>query len=212
MIIQLVKKDCLIIKKYLVFMSLFLIGSIIYFSFRLPKNSGMTIFLIIVIFVEFLLHQSICMQEMKYPKAAALLCAAPYSRKSLVEARYLFFSAIFIYCYAVYQLISLFLPQVHPLEPGASLFSLAVVAIIYGTITPVQYKFGYEKTKYIFMVVLMGSSFGIPLFIKSGISFNFSFWLQLPLFIQYALPIILIIVFIIVSLKVSIHIYNNLSL
>ncbi|MCS4465621.1 ABC-2 transporter permease [Clostridium botulinum] len=119
---------------------------------RTPEFLGFGAFLISTIFAEFMLYQYVSMTELKYPKADALLCATPYSRRSIVAARYIFLLLIFVYCVLAYSIVSLILPQVKLLSLSNVLAVMLISAILFGVYTPIQYKLGYEKTKYFFLL------------------------------------------------------------
>ena len=81
MLISLVKKEFLIVKKYVGIMLIasFLIPPIM--LWRMPEAAGAMGFTLTVIFSIFMLIQYVTLKEHQYPKATTLLCALPYPRK-----------------------------------------------------------------------------------------------------------------------------------
>lgn len=214
MLLHLVKKDCLIIKKYLFLMMLVAFGMPLFILWRMPQFLGFTAFLLTVMFVELMLIQSVSLVEAKYPKASALLCAVPYPRSALVKARYLFTGFIFAYCYAIYGIESWLLPQINPLTPFGAIAGLLIVTILFGIFVPVQYRFGYEKTKYAFTLAIMATPFLLPTIVKaiSSAHSKFSGFNALPPFVQYLMPAICILIIGFISLTISIKIYSKKDL
>jgi ABC-2 type transport system permease protein len=164
MILHLIKKDFLLAKRYILFIMGIIILVPVFIALRAPEIMGAGAFFLTVMYAELMLGQQISMTELKYPKAEALLCSSPYSRSSIVMAKYIFFLLIFAGCCILYGIISLTVPQMD-LSVGAVMTALSVNAVIYGIYTPFQYKLGIEKTKFVFMAILMAVSFGAPLII-----------------------------------------------
>ena len=152
------------------------------------------------------------MAEMKYPKAEALLCATPYSRSTLVKARYAFLLLPFAYCWVAYNVLALISAKVEYLTPFNCLITLLISVIIFGVYTPIQYKLGFEKTKYFFMIVIMGSPFLLTLLIKVNIKVDITGFSAMPIFVQYLIPIVAIIAILFISMNVSIKIYSKKEL
>lgn len=171
MLFYLIKKDILIIKKY-IFLAFFLIILIPpFFIWWSPQVPIAAIFLICSIFAEFMLCEYLSMKESVYHKTSALLCALPYSRSSLVEADYIFFVLIFLYCYLIFIIEGLLMPQLK-IPQSFEFGTLAFISIIYSIYMPIQYKLGYEKTKFFFFVIIMTSPFILPSVIKSQYAVN----------------------------------------
>lgn len=91
MISNLIKKDFLLVKKSVAaFLGISILIPLLVII--LLKNTaqiqgiGMFVFLYMVILMELSFMQSVATEEEKSPKATALLCAAPYPRKSYVTA------------------------------------------------------------------------------------------------------------------------------
>ena len=75
-----------------------------------------------------------------------------------------------------------------------------------------QYKLGFEKTKYFFVIVIMGTPFVIPFLMNANIKLDFTRLSTLPMFVQYLIPIVAIIAILFISMNVSIKIYSKKEL
>ncbi|MBU3128939.1 ABC-2 transporter permease [Clostridium tagluense] len=218
MLLHLVKKDFLLVKKYLpLFVILpFAIPLLIMIQAshltQVSQFLGLIAFVLSVIFAVFMLYQYVLMAEMKYPKAEALLCSTPYSRSTLVKARYVFLLLIFAYCCVAYNLLALLFAKIEYLTPFSYLIALLISVTLFGVYTPLQYKLGFEKTKYFFMILIMGSPFSLTLLIKANIKLDFTRFSAMPMFVQYLIPIVTIIAILFISMNVSIKIYSKKEL
>ena len=214
MIIHLVKKDFLLMKRYLLLTIGLAFGIPLFFLWRVPQLTGFTAFLVTVIYTAFIPLQSVSLAETRYPKTTALLCAAPYTRSAVVKARYLFFSIIFIFCYLAYRVLSLFVPQMKTISTLDTVLTLLIFTVFLGIYLPLQYKLGLEKMKYTLIIVLVGASGFAPLIINAlgpdALDFGILTYLPLPLF--YASLIAFILVVIALSLAASIKIFRSKEL
>ena len=173
---------------------------------------GLSAFVVSVIYDVFMLYQYVLMAEMKYPKAESLLCSTPYSRSTLVKARYAFLLLIFAYCCVAYNILALIFAKIEYLAPSSYFITLLISVILFGVYAPVQYKLGIEKTKYFFMIVIMGTPFLIPFLIKANIKIDFTGFAAIPILVQYLIPIVTIIAILFISINVSIKIYSKKEL
>lgn len=173
---------------------------------------GLSAFIMSVVFTVFMLYQYVLMAEMKYPKAEALLCATPYSRSTLVKARYVFLLLSFAYCGVAYNVLSLFFPKIKFLTSYNYLSALLISVILFGIYTPIQYKLGFEKTKYFFIVLIMGTPFLLTLLTKINIKLDFTELSAMPMFAQYLILIVAIIAILFISINISIKIYSKKEL
>lgn len=218
MLLHLVKKDFLLIKKYLLILVVlpFVVNILIMIQsssiLQAFQSVGLISFMLSVVFTLFMLYQYVLMAEMKYPKAEALLCSTPYSRSTLVKSRYTFLLLIFVYCCVAYNILALLITKIEYLTPFNYLIALLISVILFGIYTPIQYKFGFEKTKYFFLIIIMGSPFLLTLLTKVNIKVDFTGFSKIPMFIQYLIPIVAIIAILFISINVSIKIYSKKEL
>lgn len=102
MLFHLVKKDFLIVKKYVLLMLIVCILIPPFMLWRVPDFAGPMSFCLSVIFSIFMLLQYVSQKENQYPKASALLCASPYPRKLLVLSKYVFCLTIYAVCCIIF--------------------------------------------------------------------------------------------------------------
>ena len=107
MLIHLVKKDILIVKKYVLLILFIAIGIPLFILWRLPPFAQILGFVLSIIFSEFMLCQYLLLKESQYSKASVLLCSTPYPRRGLVQSKYVLFAMVFIYCTLVYWIENL---------------------------------------------------------------------------------------------------------
>ena len=105
MIANLVKKDFLLVKKTTVaFLGISvlvpLLATILMRDAAQDKRTELFIFLYMVILVEVMFVQAVATEEEKSPRATALLCAAPYPRKSYVIAKYICYLIFYLFFFA----------------------------------------------------------------------------------------------------------------
>lgn len=215
MIFNLVKKDLILAKKYLLFMLVFAAGAPVYLETQTHSISGGLLgFIIAVLFALYMLFNTVSMSEDKY-KGAALLSATPYTRKALVKAKYLFILIIFVSCYIIYTLTASLLPMyVTTLSLFALSISFLIVAGYFGIIVPLQYRFGYEKVRYISFFSIFITPFIFPGILKwyQANDIHFQITLPFPQLIQDLLPALLAVVMGLISMAVSVRIYSKKDL
>ena len=163
MLLHLLKKDVLIVKKYVLIMTAAAVIFPPFMLWRAPQSTGVLGFMLSVIFCVFMLLQYISLKECQFPKAATLLCAAPYSRRMMVLSKYVFCMAIYAACCIIYGIETFVVPGLGSCDIKLFVFMLFVTSVFIGIYLPVQYKLGYEKTKLAFFVVIMASPFILPL-------------------------------------------------
>lgn len=114
------------------------------------------------------------LKEYQFPKAATLLCATPFSRNMIVLSKYIFCIAVFIACCIIYAIETLVIPGLGTVDMTLFLLMFLVTSVFIGVYLPVQYKLGYEKTKFAFLVVIMASPFILPQLMKmENVNLNF---------------------------------------
>lgn len=209
MLINLVKKDILLVKKYIPITMIIPIAIPLLIMWRSPEFLGFVAFLTSTIFVEFMMFQYVSMAEVKYPKANALLCATPYPRRAIVVARYIFLLLIFVYCVLAYNILALILHQIMFLSLSNILTVLLILTTIFGVYTPIQYKLGFEKTKYFFNIVIVATPFLLPRLTNLGILVDSNWLSSVSLFVWILIMIAMIILVFSVSMIASIKIYRK---
>lgn len=171
MIGNLIRKDFLLVKKTLAgFLGLgLLILLLVTFLLRnTPQVQGMglILFLYFLVLMELSFIQAVATEEEKSPKATALLCAAPYPRKSYVMAKYLCYLICYAVCGVVYSIVAAVHPQFNYLNITEALISFLVGAILYGVYTPVAIKYGLTKARIVFIAAVFLISLGPTLVVQ----------------------------------------------
>lgn len=166
MLFHLIKKDFLIVKKYVLIMLAAVIAIPPVMHWRAPEYSGVMGFILSVIFSVFMLLQYVSLKEYQCPKASALLCAAPFPRGFLVLSKYIFCILIYAACSLIFGLETMIVPQLGTLQPDTLALMFLVTTAVVGLYLPVQYKLGYEKTKFAFMAIIMASPVITAAFLK----------------------------------------------
>ena len=165
MLANLVKKDFLLVKKSIMaFLGISILVPLIIIilmrNMTQIQGMGMLVFLYMVILMELSFMQAVATEEEKSPKATALLCAAPYPRKSYVIAKYICYLIFYGVCVAVYSIIAAVYPGLGFLNIMEALTVFLVGAILYGIYTPVAIKYGITKARLVFTVAILIVSLG----------------------------------------------------
>ncbi|GED17736.1 ABC-2 transporter permease [Aneurinibacillus migulanus] len=216
MLFHLVKKDLILAKKYLLVMLIFAVVAPIFFYSKLRfSNGSFASFLITVLFMEYILFNMVSMQEDKYG-GSALLCTTPYTRNGVIKAKYLYVLVIFIGCFLLYNLAtaigsSIGLARLNTYSVG---IALLIISVFFGILIPIQTKFGYEKTKYIFFILIFLTPFILPAIIEwyQSTNFNINFSLSLPQTVKVWMPFVISILIGLISMIISIRIFSKKNL
>lgn len=166
MLFNLIKKDILIVKKYVLIMFAAAVLIPPFMLWRAPEFTGVLGFMLSVIFCVLMLVQYVCLKEYQFPKAATLLCATPFSRRMLVLSKYIFCIAVYVACCVIYAIDAVLIPALGTVDVTMFFLMLLATSAFIGVYLPVQYKLGYEKTKFIFMVVMLASPIILPQLMK----------------------------------------------
>ena len=211
MLLALLKKDFLIVKKYVLIMAVATALIPPFMRWRTPEFSGVLGFILSVIFAVFMLLQYVSLKEYQFPKAAALLCATPFSRGAMVLSKYIFCVAIYAVCCIVFAVEPLFIPELGTADIKLFALMFLVTAAFVGLYLPIQYKLGYEKTKIAFVVVIMASPFILPVLLRTE-PLRFDHLSTVSPYLMSAGTIVIGAAFLAVSALISIKIYSKADL
>lgn len=211
MLFHLIKKDFLIVKKYVFIMLVTAVLIPPFMLWRTPEYTGILGFMLSVIFCVFMLVQYVTLKEYQFPKAATLLCATPFSRKMIVLSKYIFCIAIYVACCIIYAIETLVVPGLGTIDATLFLLMLLVTSVFIGIYLPVQYKLGYAKTKFVFAVVIMASPFILPQLMKME-NVNLKFLSMYSPLIVYTSVFLFSLIFLIVSVILSMKFYSDTDL
>lgn len=163
MIFNLVKKDFLLVKKYILIMVVVAIVAPALLLIQTDVDGSMynllgtLIFFLVLFVIMFFLSGSISLVDETYKKGCTFLCTTPYGRTRIVISKYIFSYIIFIAYCLIYYLEHLIIPKYTiALSFEIIIISLAIISVFRCVLIPLEYKFGYEKAKYIIMVLIIG--------------------------------------------------------
>jgi len=213
MLIHLVKKDFLLVKKYWIVMLIAAIVLPIFIQTKLISGEKFLSFFLSMLYIAFLMFSTVSIMEDKY-KGAALLCATPFTRNALVKSKYLFILSLFIGCYILYTLAAVFSPfkigMLSLYDIGRTFF---IITVIFGVIIPVQYRFGYEKSRYILFIITFLTPFVLPNIMKA-LQNSATESISLPFSLSVVGLLLGVLAFVVggISLRISIQIYTSKNL
>lgn len=211
MLFSLLKKDVLIVKKYVLIM--IVVAALIppVMRWRTPEFTGVFGFILAVIFSVVMLLQYVSLKEYQFPKAATLLCATPFSRKATVLSKYVFCIAVYVTCCIIFGIETLLIPELGTSDIKLFTLMFLVISVFIGVYLPVQYKLGYEKTKFAFAAIIVASPFILPLLMRMG-SLNLNFLSTLSPYLIYGGIVLLGFVVLAISAALSVKIYDKADL
>jgi len=213
MLINLVKKDVLIAKKLVLATMLIMLVLPLLIVRLAPSLSGFFIFLYMVVLADLMLSQAVSYEEDKYPKAVALLCAAPYTRSAFVKAKYVFHLLVFAYCFVVYSFITLITDKTNALDLTSTLAVLLFSVILNGIYVPIVFKYGAIKARFFFIVMVIVFSAGPAIFSTFFASIDLAVLTNaissIPNVILCICLALLSIVIFIISLAISIQVFSK---
>lgn len=154
---SLIVKDLTLMKSTALFNAAIVVG--VPFVAFAGVGSGLALFTFTFVLVLCRVTQSLAYYD---GKAEAFLCALPYSRRSIVLARYALMLALYAVSLAVYSILALAVPRIPTLSAADAACALLSSCIVAGFTQPLYYRFGCEKTRYIFMFVFVGAAVGLP--------------------------------------------------
>jgi len=191
------------------------VGPIFIYSKLGFDNGSFTSFLITVLFTEYILFNMVSMQEDKY-RGSALLCTTPHTRNGVIKAKYLFVLVIFIGCFLLFNLAAAIGSStgLARLNINSIGIALLIISVFFGILIPIQTKFGYEKTKYFFFILIFLTPFILPTIIEwyQSMNFNINFHLPLPQTVMVWMPFVISIFIILISMIISIKIFSKKNL
>ena len=211
MLFHLVKKEFLIVKKYVLIM---LIAAILIppvMRWRTPEFAGTFGFILSVIFSIFMLLQYVSLKEYQFPKAATLLCATPFSRSMMVLSKYIFCMIIYVACCIIFGIETLLIPGLGTCDIELFILMFFVTSVFIGIYLPIQYKLGYEKTKFAVAVIIVASPFILPMLMRMD-TVNLDFFVSIPAYIVYGGVLAGGSIILVLSSMLSIIIYNKTDL
>ena len=211
MLLTLLKKDYLIIKKYVWIMLFIAVFIPPMMRWRAPEFNGALGFILAVIFSVLILLQYLLLKDYEFPKATALLCTAPFTRNQLVLSRYIFCIAIYIICCGIFKIEALLFPQLGTANIPLFVIMFFIIAVFISIYMPVQYKLGYEKTKLFFVLICSTSPVLLPALMRMTADHDTMF-LNVPSYIVYGSIFVMGLIILAISLFLSMRIFKKKDL
>ena len=118
---------------------------------------------------------------------------------------------MYITCCIIFGIETLLIPGLGAFDVKLCMLMFLVVSVFIGIYLPVQYKLGYEKTKFAFVVVIMVPPFIFPQLLKMK-SLNLDFFAKVSPFAVYSSIIAFSLIILTVSSLLSIKIYDDKDL
>ncbi|MCI1951165.1 MAG: ABC-2 transporter permease [Clostridiales bacterium] len=212
MLLHLIKKDFLIAKKYVWLMLIVVLLIPPFILWRIPELAGSISFVISAVFAVFMLLMYVSMQEFQYPKASVMLCATPYPRSFVVMSKYGFCIVIFAVCSVIYWIETLLLPRLGSFSFGMMMATFVGISLLISIYLPIQFKIGYEKTKFFFIVVFMASPILLPQLLKINGNPYLAVIQSTPVALFCVIVALVSLAFLAVSILISIRIYSKKDL
>ncbi|MCL1632811.1 ABC-2 transporter permease [Sporolactobacillus sp. CPB3-1] len=212
MLINLILKDFILIKKYLVILVAFAVVAPVYLASQM--GNGAISFFLVLLYVSFIAFSQVSMIENKY-RGNALLCATPYRRKSVVQAKYAFLLIIFLLTVLIQFLVAAIISsRMATVSLTGINFSLFFFSLFFSFFIPLQYKFGYEKMRMVMLAIIFCMPFALGYLIRwlNENEIHLTFSLPLPDTLFQWLPGITGILLVLLSLLVSQRIFERKDL
>ena len=178
MLLSLIKKDFLIVKKYvgIMFIVSFLIPVFMLWRIQEALEAASAVgFMLAGIFSVFMLAQYVSLKEHQYKKATTLLCATPYPRSLIVISKYCFCIIIYAGCCLIFKIETFIFPQLGAFNAETAVITFLAIVMLLSVYFPVLYKFGYETARLVYIIIIMTSPVLLTYLFKTenGISFAF---------------------------------------
>ena len=119
--------------------------------------------------------------------------------------------AIYVICCIAFGIETLVIPGLGTADITMFALMFLVTALFIGVYLPVQYKLGYEKTKFAFVVVIMASPIILPLLMRMD-GLNLGFLSTLSPYLICGGIVLIGFVFLAISASLSVKIYTKADL
>ena len=227
MLMQLIRKDLLLAKKYLIVMIAFIVAAqflpMIFAGESVSQNAS---FLIGLVLGQLIFFTTLSQLDGRYTKATALLCSAPYTRDTFVKARYVLLLFLFVFSLIVNIIVTLVLGSIPHISPSFLLLTLLVDVIIFGIYIPLEIRYGYTKVRFIYMAIILVIAFLPQLLVNSlssigseaqaasaGIIGSIVSGLQsVPILVWCVIMVVAIVAVLYISIRKSIKIFSKKEL
>ena len=129
----------------------------------------------------------------------------------MVLSKYIFCIAIYVACCIIFGIETLLIPGLGTSGIALLILMFFVTSVFIGIYLPIQYKLGYEKTKFAFAVIIVASPFILPMLMRMDIA-NLDFLASIPAYFVYSGVLVGGFIILVLSSMLSIKIYNETDL
>ena len=119
--------------------------------------------------------------------------------------------ATYVVCCLLYVIETLVIPGLGSCDIKLFVLMLFITSVFIGVYLPVQYKLGYEKTKFAFVAVIIAFPFILPYLMKTE-NVNLDFLSLLSPVLAYGGIILLSLGILVVSIFLSMRFYSSVDL
>ena len=211
MLLSLVKKDFILVKKYVLFMAAVCFLLPVFLLSRLPEFAGPLTFFISVVYSIFLLLQYVFLKEYQSPKASLLLCASPYPRRLMVLGKYGFCLVLYAASSLIYWINTQIFPGLGRFHWEMAVLVFFIVTIFYSIYIPLEYRLGFERTKFITMFIIMACPFVAPFILQKGAVIQ-DYIQLLPPVLFYGIVLFISLLALVISACLSVYFYEHADL
>lgn len=185
MLFNLIRKDIMIVKGYFFVVIAVAVGIPLLIAWRQPWMGGLAGLSMSVLIASVSFNLAVSEKENKYPKATAFLSSTPYMKNKIVFAKYTIYIMIWLVCCIASFIEMHFIPEIaiDDFAQAAAMVFL-IQSICMGIFLPIQYEFGYEKTKLVCLFLVFFAPFAVTATENLEISINIrSFFDSTPVFL-----------------------------
>ena len=129
----------------------------------------------------------------------------------MVLSKYIFCIAIYVACCIIFGIETLLIPGLGTSGIALLILMFFVTSVFIGIYLPIQYKLGYEKTKFAFAVIIVASPFILPMLMRMD-TVNLDFLASIPAYFVYSGVLVGGFIILVLSSMLSIKIYNETDL
>lgn len=209
--LNLVKKDLLIMNKVLYLMMIM----VLLVSTTFAASAGDTAIPSSILFTSMTLIGAVTVmntlyqEDTAFPKASAMMLAIGYSRKELVLERYLLSYLLYVIFLGFYAIVSIFIKQLGRLDLDGFVISFFVYTLINSLFIGLTVKYGIKASQYIFLCIIMLISLGPTLLKSVTDALNIS--IRLDFLMGHSSAALLISLFIIALIALSVSILSSIK-
>ena len=183
--LNLIKKDILIIKRIFL-MSCFVLAFVpFFFAFMNSHIESGFSFLFMSVLAISIIGQAISSEEARFPEAYAVLCATPYRRRSIVCAKYIEFLALFCGCFVINGIVFRLIEIKYGAKQTKWFFASIIILASSGALFALRTASGFSRFADFPTIGTLSPIFiGITLIVLSVISYLISLRLSIKIFIK----------------------------